>query len=504
MNAMYRILYVDDEPALLEVGRIFLEQSGEFSVVSIESATAALALLKREQFDAIVSDYEMPGMNGIEFLTQVRASFGKIPFIIFTGKGGEEEVIQAINKGADYYLQKGGEPVLMFVDLSHKIRQAVTGRRADEALRESELRYRSLFENMLEGFAYCKMLYDIEEHPVDFIYITVNPAFDRILGTTAIAGKLVTEVFPGIKENFPSMFEIYGRVALNGEPESFDLDFQPSKKWLHISVYSPAKEYFVAVFYDITERKLAEETLRNLTRELEFRVLQRTAELELEIVHRKAAEETITASLNEKEILLREIHHRVKNNLQIITSLIRLHYRQITDPGTIHALQDSESRIRSMALVHEKLYRSTDLANIDFTDYIRSLTTSLITAYATDPHRIRLVIDVKDVSLDINRAIPVGLIMNELVANALKHAFPEGLSGIITITGRRTPAGIILSVQDNGVGLPEGLDWRNTTTLGLHLIVTLIRQVNGSIELNCNGGTAFEMFIPSVIKETSS
>jgi two-component sensor histidine kinase len=357
---------------------------------------------------------------------------------------------------------------------------------------------------MLEGFAYCKMLYDIEEHPVDFIYITVNPAFDRILGTTAIAGKLVTEVFPGIKENFPSMFEIYGRVALKGEPESFDLDFQPSKKWLHISVYSPAKGYFVAVFYDITERKLAEETLRNLTRELEFRVLQRTAELELEIVHRKAAEETITASLNEKEILLREIHHRVKNNLQIITSLIRLHYRQITDPGTIHALQDSESRIRSMALVHEKLYHSTDLANIDFTDYIRSLTTSLITAYATDPHRIRLVIDVKDVSLDINRAIPVGLIMNELVANALKHAFPEGMSGKITITGRRTPAGITLSVQDNGVGLPEGLDWRNTTTLGLHLIITLIRQVNGSIELNCNGGTAFEMFIPSVIKETSS
>jgi PAS domain S-box-containing protein len=203
----------------------------------------------------------MPGMNGIEFLSEVRTRYGKIPFILFTGKGGKEEVILAINKGADNYLQKGGEPELMFVDLSHKIRQAVSGRRADEALRESELRYRSLFENMQEGFAYCKMLYDKEDRPADFIYLTVNPAFDRITGTTAIAGKTATEVFPGIKEKFPEMFKIYGRVALTGEPESFDIDFKPSRKWLHISVYSPVKEFFVAVFDDITERKLAEKAL---------------------------------------------------------------------------------------------------------------------------------------------------------------------------------------------------------------------------------------------------
>jgi two-component sensor histidine kinase len=152
-----------------------------------------------------------------------------------------------------------------------------------------------------------------------------------------------------------------------------------------------------------------------------------------------------------------------------------------------------------MAIVHEKLYSSTDLAYIDFSDYTRTLATNLVAVYNTNPQRIRLVIDVKDVSLDVNRAIPVGLILNELVSNA----FPDGRSGEITITGRRTPIGITLSVQDNGVGLPEGMNWRYVPTLGLHLVSTLIQQVQGSIELNRTGGTAFEMFIPSEKKETS-
>jgi len=253
----------------------------------------------------------------------------------------------------------------------------------------------------------------------------------------------------------------------------------------------------VVTFLDISDRTKAEKDLHHLTQELENRILQRTEELEQEIMHRKTAEAAISASLNEKEILLREIHHRVKNNLQIITSLIRLQKQQITDPTTQDVLHDSENRIRSMALIHEKLYRSKDLTSIDFTDYIRTLSSGLINSYAADPHRIRLVIDIKDLSLDINTAIPMGLIMNELVANALKHAFPDDRRGEVTITGRNTPAGIFLSVQDNGVGLPEGMDWRNTSTLGLHLVITLIKQVKGSVELNSTGGTAFEMLIPS-------
>ena len=135
-------------------------------------------------------------------------------------------------------------------------------KKAEDVLRDSEARYRNLFTNMLEGFAHCRMIYDDAGQPSDFIYLDVNPSFDRIIGTKTVTGKRVTEVFPGIKTAFPELFERYGKVASTGEPASFDIDFSPVDKWLHISVYSPAKDHFVAVFEDITARRLADEQLK--------------------------------------------------------------------------------------------------------------------------------------------------------------------------------------------------------------------------------------------------
>ena len=137
---MYRILYVDDEPALLDISRLFLERSGEFSVGIVDSAAAALTLLAEQKFDAIISDYQMPEIDGIEFLRRVRAGGSTIPFIIFTGRGREEIVIQALNEGADFYIQKGGEPVSQFAELAHKVRQAVQQRRAETSIRDHERR----------------------------------------------------------------------------------------------------------------------------------------------------------------------------------------------------------------------------------------------------------------------------------------------------------------------------------------------------------------------------
>ncbi len=138
---------------------------------------------------------------------------------------------------------------------------------AEEALRESEQRYRTLFENMLEGYAYCRMLFDEHGRPVDFVYLEVNDSFERLTGLAGVVGKKVTEVLPGVREASPELFEIYGRVASTGKPERFEINFEPLKSWLSISVYSPEREYFVAVFDNITARKRSEEA-REATIEL--------------------------------------------------------------------------------------------------------------------------------------------------------------------------------------------------------------------------------------------
>ena len=212
-----------------------------------------------------------------------------------------------------------------------------------------------------------------------------------------------------------------------------------------------------------------------------------------EITERKRAEDQITASLKEKELLLQEIHHRVKNNMQVISSLLMLQSRQVKNEKALEILRDSQNRIRSMALVHEKLYHSENLSMIDFADYIRSLTSHLFSTYRVNAAEIKLNIEIKGVLLDINTAIPCGLIINELVSNSLKHAFPDGKRGEIKIVMHEADEDEVeLMVSDTGIGFPEDLDFRNTESLGMQLVVSLVEeQLDGTIELDRSGGTAF-------------
>lgn len=205
------------------------------------------------------------------------------------------------------------------------------------------------------------------------------------------------------------------------------------------------------------------------------------------------AEEQIRTSLREKEVLLKEIHHRVKNNLQVISSLLSLQSRQVSDAATLEALRESQHRVRSMALIHEKLYQSDDLARIDFAEYVRNLATYLFRSYKASPAAISLSIETApDLRLSLDTAIPCGLIVNELVSNALKYAFPDGRSGEIGIAfGQLGDGRYSLKVCDNGVGVPDGFDFRQSPSLGLQLVNTLIEQLDGSIELHRNGGTEF-------------
>ncbi|MDA8240936.1 MAG: PAS domain-containing protein [Nitrospiraceae bacterium] len=212
------------------------------------------------------------------------------------------------------------------------------------------------------------------------------------------------------------------------------------------------------------------------------------------ITERKRAEGLIKASLREKEILLKEIHHRVKNNLQIVASMLELQAGQIQDKEVRILFDESQRRIETMSLIHEKLYRARDLSKIDFKEYVEELAANLTALTGHKAEQIELETLIEGVFLDINSGIPCGLIINELVFNSLRHAFPNGRKGRLTIHMHEDDDGsITLSVRDNGVGLPEGLDFRNAPSLGLQLVISLVTQLNGIIEHDGSNGTAFKI-----------
>jgi two-component sensor histidine kinase/CheY-like chemotaxis protein len=219
------------------------------------------------------------------------------------------------------------------------------------------------------------------------------------------------------------------------------------------------------------------------------RAITERDELEELIISKNQLQE----ALDEKEMILKEIHHRVKNNLMIISNLLELQSYYIKDKADLNVFKDSKTRADSMALIHEKLYKSTDLKSIDFEEYIHSLALCIFDTYNIAPNRIKLVINVEDIMLDINTAIPLGLIINELLTNSLKYAFPEDKNGIITIIFSKTDDIFTLIIKDDGIGLKPSIDFKKTESLGLELVNNLTRQIDGNVELDNDNGTEFRI-----------
>ena len=256
---------------------------------------------------------------------------------------------------------------------------------------------------------------------------------------------------------------------------------------------------------EIAHGEEAEKALREAHQELELRVESRTKELRAsnrrlksEIRCREAVEAKIMASLKEKEVLLSEVHHRVKNNLQIICSLLALQCDSVGDPNVLGALKDSQNRIRSMALIHEQLYQSENLARIDFSKYLTGLASALRQAYSDKSADVAMTVEVQQMFLDVGVALPCGLITNELVTNSLKHTFPDNAQGRVAIEfGRGETDGYVLTVRDDGCGLPEDFDLDTATSLGLQLVANLAQiQFRGKLRVIRDHGTVFIIEFP--------
>jgi two-component sensor histidine kinase len=223
----------------------------------------------------------------------------------------------------------------------------------------------------------------------------------------------------------------------------------------------------------------------------------RVSGTQLDVTERREAENRLRESLHEKEVLLREIHHRVKNNLQVISSLFNLQAQTVTDPNVLAALKESHNRVRSMGLVHHVMYQAADFAAVDLVDYVQTLTRSLYRSYSVDPETVLLSVDIANVRLGIDAAIPCGLIINELVSNALRHAYPDGRRGTLSVTlVHNSDATHTLTVKDDGIGLPDDIVLPPVATLGLALVETLSRQLGGTLSIDRTGGTAVNVRFP--------
>ena len=341
------------------------------------------------------------------------------------------------------------------------IRDVTEQKRAEEALRESEEKYRSLSNQLPIG---------IYRSTKDGKILHANPALASIL-------------------DYESVEELV-------QVTSADLYDSPSDRTKQLEQWKASKG-------DVcSEIKLRTKKNRDIwVRDTGRIIFGRNGEIDYidgtieNITERKLAEEKIKASLREKELLLQEVHHRVKNNMQIISSLFSLQSKGIEDEEQLHIFKSSQDRVKSMALIHERLYQSGDFARVDFAEYTRGLTSHLFGSYGIAPDFIKSFVDIKDVFLDINTAIPCGLVINELVSNSLKHAFKNGQQGEVRI-GMSALNGneIDLVISDNGVGLPEGVNFRNTESMGLRLVSILAEsQLHGNIEVDRTNGTSFHI-----------
>lgn len=351
----------------------------------------------------------------------------------------------------------------------HVARDITERKRTQEALAESEERYRTLQENIPVG---------IFRTSPQGEFLSANRALANMLGFKSdkeMVNVSVADVyvFPEHRQEYVKLMNEEGMVA----------DFEAQLRRKDGSVF----------WGSVNARAVSGE---------EGQVVHFDGVLE-DITGRKRISEQIKAALAEKEVLLKEIHHRVKNNLQVIESLLSLQAEHLKDEKALAIFKNSRSRIASMALVHEKLYQSHDLARIDFGAYIRDLTNSLFTSYALAPGTVTLGMDIEDVALDIDTSIPLALIINELVTNSLLHAFPQGRKGQISI-GLHADDGndLTLVFTDDGVGLPEAIDIHNTETLGLQLVTLLVKQLRGNIELDRSNGTRFNIRFVRIEEES--
>ncbi len=465
-KSILRVLLVEDSEEDARLVLSLLRQGGYEPVSQrVQTAGAMKAALAAHKWDLVLADYNLPQFDAPAALRLLHESNLDLPFIVVSGGIGEDTAVAAMRAGAHDYLMKHNLARLAPA-VERELREAANrsaSREASRALRESELRYRMLWESATDAIVIFG-----QANKIHF----ANPAVERIFGhrPSDLVGHDVSMLQPD-------------RICLL-EREAVETQLEARMKrtqWRSVETLGRHKEgmeFPIEIVFSDME----------LEGERQFVAFIR------DITDRTKAEQTITTSLHEKEILLREIHHRVKNNLQIICSLLHLHSNLVRDKKALDVFRESEARVRSMALIHEKLYQSESLTQIRFDEYIQRLVQIGLRTYGVGTNTARLEMHLEPISVGVELAVPLGLILNELISNSVRHGLSGGKGGVITVDLHKDNKGrLLLVVRDNGVGLPENFSLENTTSLGLRLVQLLTDQIDGDLAFRSNHGTEFRV-----------
>ncbi len=461
-----KILILEDVPFDAELINRELERSGmKFSSRRVEEEKEYLNELNEFKPDIILADHSLPHFDGISALRIAKNKCPDVPFIFVSGKMGEDFAIEALKCGATDYVLKGSlSKIVHAVNRAlEEVKEHSKRKMAEEALRNS---LRQLKEAQKIGHI-GSWEWDLKARELN------------------------------------CSDEFYNIMSL--EPTEFRKSYKAMIDIIHPEDRQSVKESIMGA---VNEQKPFSNDYRLIRPDGTVRILSSKGEVitdpngkplrivgtEQDITEHKIAEEKIKSSLKEKEMLLQEIHHRVKNNLQVISSLLRLQSRFIKDQNSIDIFKETQNRVRSIAILHEKLYQSDNLAKIKIDEYVKILAEDLMYFYELEESNINMILDIDDVSLNIETAIPCGLLINEMVANSLKYAFPNQKNGEIKIElHSNNEDQFNLTVGDNGVGIPEEIDPEKAETFGMQLIKYLTKQLKGTIELDNNNGTKYQL-----------
>lgn len=483
------LLLVEDDPGLAALFAGALEQTG-LKVHCVQTGGEALDWAAAHPESLILLDYSLPDMKASEVVARLKESGLAPPFIVITGQGDERIAVEMMKQGAEDYLTKD-------LSIEDRLPQAVsrvlgrieTRRQLAEAHRNErrrELELSAIYEQVPSPLFVVDGQLRLRK---------CNRAFARMLSRPAgeLAGLKLCDAFGCLPE--PQVQGLCAACKLR-QCVASTLETGATHTQVEGRLCCDPAQPLAARSFLIATTPLETDSGGCVLASLE------------DITARKRSEEVMRASLEEKTVLLREVHHRVKNNLQIVSSLLNLHAARVDNPALLRSLEDTRSRVRSMALLHEALYRSDNLARLDVTGYIETLCVHLFRASGPDiVSRVFLERRLAPVRLTVDQAVPCGLIVNELVSNALKHAFAGGRSGRVTVTLRpEEPGQVLLTVEDNGAGLPAGREEAPRRTLGLQLARGLAGQLGGVLESEARGGpeggALFRLVFPNEPQES--